>query len=152
MEAVRSFDGTALRRLRKARGMSHDALASLTSTARPNLIAYEKGTRTPSPAKLGVLARALEVDPLDLMGVTPATATLAQLRARIGLSRSEVAAELGISRKSYDSIERGGARLRPNVGSELAALLRLSKDEVDAARRREADGQAQASPAEPGVR
>ncbi len=97
-EAVPSFDPAALRRLRRARGLSHDALGAEVGISRPSLISYEKGTRGIGVHNLHLLARALGVDPLELTTATRATATIADLRARVGLRRTDLAGLLGIHR------------------------------------------------------
>lgn len=140
MEGVASFDPEALAALRRRRGLSHDALGRLVGQTRNNLIAWEKGRVLPSPANLVRLAAALEVDPLGLTTVTLRTATLADLRARAGLSRPRVAAELGIGRSSYDRYERGrGPRELPaGIAKQLAELLAVHPRTLIAAYRRAA--------------
>ncbi len=125
-EVVRSFDPEALRRLREARGLSHDSLGAMVRVARPNLIGYEKGRERPGIEVLGDLARALGVDPLALTRVTPATATLADLRARAGLSKSSLAGRVGLGRYMWDQVERGKRTLQPDVASKVAAALGVS--------------------------
>lgn len=140
MEGVASFDPEALAALRRRRGLSHDALGRLVGQTRNNLIAWEKGRVLPSPANLVRLAAALEVDPLELTTVTLRTATLADLRARAGLSRPTVAAALGIGRSSYDRYERGrGPRELPaGIAAQLAELLAVHPRTLVAAYRRAA--------------
>ncbi|HEV8115999.1 MAG TPA: helix-turn-helix transcriptional regulator, partial [Acidimicrobiales bacterium] len=95
MEGIRSFSGTALRRARVERGLSHDALARLTGRTRGHLIHWEQGRYRPSPALLVILAQALDLDPLELLDVTEDTATLPDLRGRVGLATVDVADHLG---------------------------------------------------------
>lgn len=132
-EAVHSFDPGALVRLRRARGLSHDALAELVDSARPTLIAYEKGTRTPGPATLLRLATALDVDVLDLTTTTLERAGLADLRARVGLSKTEISARLGMARHTVDRIERGVRELEPATAEALADVLGVDTAAVGAA-------------------
>ncbi|HWI05486.1 MAG TPA: helix-turn-helix transcriptional regulator, partial [Acidimicrobiales bacterium] len=66
-------------RLRKARGLTLDALGELVGRARPNVIKWEAG-EAPSPPKLVALARALEVEPWQLTGTRPQVAELGDLR------------------------------------------------------------------------
>lgn len=135
-EAVRSFDPAALIRLRRAGHLSHDALGALVDIARPTLIAYEKGTRTPGPATLRRLADAFGVDALELMSATLRTATLADLRARTGLSKTDISARLQLERHTYDRIERGARQLEPELAAALASLLEVTPSAVRAAHRR----------------
>lgn len=129
-EAVRSFDPEALRRLRQARGLSHDALGARVGIARPRLIAYEKGTKRVGLHSLHLLARALGVDPLELTTVTRATATLADLRARAGVSMTDLADRLGMHRTMWDRIERGERGLSPTAAEAVGDVLGIKGSEV----------------------
>lgn len=97
-ERVSNFDPQRLLEARRAKGLSHDSLGALIGAARPNLIAYEKGRRVPSPPRLAALAEALGVDPLELTATASAAeATFSDLRMRAGVSNSRLADEAGIS-------------------------------------------------------
>jgi transcriptional regulator with XRE-family HTH domain len=133
VEGVRSFSGQALRQARIDRGLSHDALGLLTGQLRPNLIAWEQGRHQPTPRLLVVLARALGLDPLALLDVTGDTATLADLRARAGLSIVEVAGVLEVHPTTYWRIERGQGPLSETVAAGVAAVLGVPVELVVAA-------------------
>lgn len=135
-EVVRSFDPEALRKLRESRGLSHDSLGAMVRVARPNLIGYEKGRERPGIEVLGDLARALEVDPLALTTATPATVTLADLRARAGLTKSALATRVGLGRYMWDQIERGKRTLQPGVVPVAASALGVSERALRAALQR----------------
>jgi transcriptional regulator with XRE-family HTH domain len=135
-ERVERFDPAALRARRKALGMSLDALAELVATNRQALVAYEQGRRRPGITVLVALAQALGLDPLDLTTATVETATLAELRARVGLTKTELAQRLGLARSTWDLIERGTRTLQPGVGDQVAELLGVSRADVDAAHHR----------------
>ena len=137
IEAVTSFDASALRRLRQAKRLSHDGLADRVGIARPNLIAYEQGKKRPSPKTLQSLAAALGADPLQLLSVTARTATLADLRAaKGGLTTTETAAAVGLPRHSYDRMEAGRRPLDAETAGRLAELLGVAPSTVVAAHRR----------------
>jgi transcriptional regulator with XRE-family HTH domain len=137
IEAVTSFDASALRRLRQAKRLSHDGLADRVGIARPNLIAYEQGKKRPSPKTLQSLAAALRADPLQLLSVTARTATLADLRAaKGGLTTTETAAAVGLPRHSYDRMEAGRRPLDAETAGRLAELLGVAPSTVVAAHRR----------------
>jgi transcriptional regulator with XRE-family HTH domain len=137
IEAVTSFDASALRRLRQAKRLSHDGLADRVGIARPNLIAYEQGKKRPSPKTLQSLAAALGADPLQLLSVTARTATLADLRAaKGGLTTTETAAAVGLPRHSYDRMEAGRRPLDAETAGRLAELLGVAPSAVVAAHRR----------------
>ena len=133
-----SFDPAALVRLRRARGLTHDALGELVALSRPALIAYEKGQRTPGPTILHRLATALDVDVLRLTSATLRTATMTDLRARAGLSKTALAATLGMPRHTYDRIERGVRQPEPELVPQLAAALGVGERTVTSALRRPA--------------
>ncbi|MFP5319482.1 MAG: helix-turn-helix domain-containing protein [Acidimicrobiia bacterium] len=122
-------------RLRKARGLTLDALGERVGRARPNVIKWEAG-EAPSPPKLLALARALEVDPWQLTATKPQAAELADLRDWAGLTRRELAAQAGIRRSTYADIERGTAPLRPEVAEALARVLDCDVSRVERAYRR----------------
>ncbi|HET7486481.1 MAG TPA: helix-turn-helix transcriptional regulator [Acidimicrobiales bacterium] len=143
---MRSFDPEALRRARRRRRLSHDALAELVDVARPNLIAYERGTTRPGIEVLAALAGALGVDPLALTTATPRTATLADLRARAGVTKTELAARLGIARSTWDFIERGGRTLRPDTAAAVAEILGVDEAALRRALRRGIEAEAARRP------
>lgn len=141
VEPVRSFDPEALRRIRWRRGMSHDALAAVVEVARPNLIAYEQGTKRPGVEILGALARALGVDPWALTTARARTATVADLRARAGITKTDLARRLGIARSTWDLIERGDRQLRPELAVVVAELLAVDERGLRQALRRGVDAE-----------
>ena len=131
-----SFKPAALVRLRRARGLTQDALGELVALSRPALIAYEKGQRTPGPTILHRLATALGVDVLELTSVTMRTATLRDLRARAGFTKTELADELDLRRHTYDRIERGAREPEPELLPRLSAVLGVCEPTVAGALRR----------------
>jgi transcriptional regulator with XRE-family HTH domain len=104
--------------------------------SRPALIAYEKGQRTPGPKILHRLATALDVDVLKLTSVTLRTATMRDLRARVGVTKTELAAALDLRRHTYDRIERGARDLEPELLPRLAAVLGVTERTLAGAVRR----------------
>ncbi len=137
-ETVPSFDPTALVRVRRAKRFTQDALGAVVGLSRPALIAYEKGQRTPGPTILCRLANALDVDVLKLTSATLRTATMTDLRARTGLTKTGVAQALGVPRHTYDRIERGVRQPEPELLPQLAVLLDVSERTVSGALRRSA--------------
>jgi transcriptional regulator with XRE-family HTH domain len=130
---VANFRPDALLEARRARGVTLDELGDLVGIPRPNLIAYEKGRRTPSPERLVQLAGALRVDPLQLTSATRGTATLADLRVRVGLSAADVADQLGVPRGEFRAFEAGGRDLPAEVVGPLCELLKVAEAELMAA-------------------
>lgn len=134
-EGVRGFDPVAMARLRKARGLTLDALGERVGRARPNVIKWEAG-EAPSPPKLVALARALDVDPWQLTVRKPPGAELADLRDWAGLTRRELAARAGIRRSTYAEIERGAAPLSPEAAAAVARALDCDVSRVERAYKR----------------
>ena len=133
---MRGFDPGALVRLRRALGLSHDALGERIDRPRPNIIKWEQGETTPSPEKLVVLARALGVDPWRLTTTRPASAELADLRDWAGLTRRDLAAATGLTREMYSRLERGQLPLTDELAEALATALGRDAAEIRRAHRR----------------
>lgn len=133
---MRGFDPEALVRLRRALGLSHDALGERIDRPRPNIIKWEQGETTPSPEKLVVLARALGVDPWRLTTTRPASAELADLRDWAGMTRRDLAAATGLTREMYSRLERGQFPLTDELAEALAAALGRDVAEIRRAHRR----------------
>jgi transcriptional regulator with XRE-family HTH domain len=129
---VKSFDPGALVRLRKARGLTQDALGARVGRARPNIIIWEKGRAKPTPAKLVLLAQALGVEPSRLT-TGPDGAELADLRGWAGLTQQELADRAGLRRSTYSLLERGGSQLRPDVAERIASAVGCEVAEVEQA-------------------
>lgn len=110
MHGLPRLDGAALQDVRRARGLSLDALAAAVGggATRHQLIAYESGACRPDPARLAALAAALEVPPERLAGIAPCWATLADLRHWAGLTAEQAAPAFGFSRWSLLRCERTG--------------------------------------------
>lgn len=122
-EITPHFNPAALRELRAKRQLSLDALGALTGILRADLIGYEHGRRTPGIDRLAALATALEADPWQLTTVDPQTPTLADLRARAGVTKSAIATHLGIGRSTWDSIERGRRSLQADTAARVAEFV-----------------------------
>ncbi|OIV36992.1 hypothetical protein BIV57_13470 [Mangrovactinospora gilvigrisea] len=112
----------SLRTLREQHGLTIPQLAAASGVQARAIRAYEGGERTPHGASLARLADALDVDPARLTsGGTRPTPTLADLRARAGLSQQEAADAAGLTRRGYGMAESGSTkRLAPPVADALA--------------------------------
>lgn len=80
--------------LRLSAGLSQSRLASLINVTKRQVINYEKGRHTPTPAKLTALAEALSTSPQELAGTPRGHETLSDLRRFAGLDRQEAARRL----------------------------------------------------------
>jgi len=69
-EVQRSF-GNTLRRTRVSRGLSQEGLAQLAGVHRTYVSSVERGERNPSLVNIARFARALNVQPGELMPVFP---------------------------------------------------------------------------------
>lgn len=140
---VDAFDGTRLAARRQALGWSQVRLAEAvhqlhadpatpaTETARRirtlvvQLSCYESGRNRPRARAVRDLAAALSVDALELLA-EDAPVTLPALRARLGMTQSDVAAVLpGMSRSLYAHVEQGRRPLDAAEEAALAAVLRV---------------------------
>lgn len=135
-EPAPGFCPAALRRARAACGLSLDGLGQRTQLSRAALVAYEQGRARPGIDVLQALAQALAIDPLDLLGDDLATATLAQLRARAGLTKTAMATRMGLARCMWAHVEAGRRTLQPAQGARAAALLQIDQTALHAAHRR----------------
>ncbi|HHT0594990.1 TPA: LexA family protein [Legionella anisa] len=69
--SIREKIGKRINEARKAKGLTRQALADLTDDIKPSRINnWEHGTRMPGPAEITQLAKALEVSPAFLMGLS----------------------------------------------------------------------------------
>src|SRR5581483_9843279 len=79
---------------RLSAGLSQSRLALLVEVTERQIINYEKGRHTPTPAKLRALAEVLSTSPQELAGTPAGSETLSDLRRFSGLDREEAAARL----------------------------------------------------------
>lgn len=127
------FSGDALRQRREERGMSIADLRRLTGIPTQDLTAYEAG-QVPGPARLGMLAEAFGVAPLDLLDRTVIGYGMRALRTAAGLLRADAAIEADMTATQLKSLEEGiTRRLRPDLAERLAAVLGTSTAAVQAA-------------------
>ncbi|AWN73456.1 XRE family transcriptional regulator [Legionella anisa] len=69
--SIREKIGKRIHEARKAKGLTRQALADLTNDIKPSRINnWEHGTRMPGPEEITQLAKALEVSPAFLMGLS----------------------------------------------------------------------------------
>ncbi|GHJ49061.1 hypothetical protein Cs7R123_64030 [Catellatospora sp. TT07R-123] len=80
--------------LRLSAGLSQSRLALLIKVSKRQVINYEKGRHTPTPAKLKALAEALSTTAQQLVGTPPGHETLSDLRRFAGMDREEAATRM----------------------------------------------------------
>jgi transcriptional regulator with XRE-family HTH domain len=148
---VDTFDGIRLAQQRAARDWTQVEFAERLQAARVGetrvaavevarqirtlvvqVSCYESGRTRPRAGTIRLLAEVLGADVLDLLAADTVV-TLAVLRARLGLTQQQAAAQLGMSRSLYALLEQGR---RPITGDEteaLAGVLQVSVARVRAA-------------------
>ncbi|MFE2889651.1 helix-turn-helix transcriptional regulator [Streptomyces sp. NPDC059272] len=116
--------------------MSADELARAVGTTKAQILAYENGHRVPDPLRIKALARALKINPRQLMNLSVRqTWTLADWRRAGGLRAQDVVTLLGISPKNYRRFETAGIlpSRRPQFLDEVAEALNMPRPTVEAA-------------------
>lgn len=124
------FSPEVLRDLRKAkpvdgRLLSAAALARMIGTSKARILAYEKGTSTPEPARVAELARVFRVPSRELYQPSKGQVTLRDIRSYAGLTAAELAQSIGVSRTTYRDLELS-AIVPPRHTSTLLARLAKS--------------------------
>ncbi|MCC3774022.1 helix-turn-helix domain-containing protein [Streptomyces sp. UNOB3_S3] len=104
------FDGHALRVLRATRAvdgrlLSAAALAARVGTSKARILAYENNRSVPEPARIAELARVFKVPPDRLSASDARHLSVRDLRVHAGLTAEQVAASLGVSRRTYRDVE-----------------------------------------------
>ena len=131
-------DAEVAARMRSGHRRNHTGITQAELAARighqgPGAISqWERGQHRVDVSSLTNLAKALKVDPLDLLD-PDATVTLALLRARAGLSQAKAAEAVGISRNSWARIEAGTRRIWPDELDAAARALGVNPARVLAA-------------------
>ncbi|MEU5959309.1 helix-turn-helix transcriptional regulator [Streptomyces sp. NPDC047525] len=126
---VRGFDGSVLRAVRTARGMSEEDLGRATGMSTALICAYEDGRRVPEWKTLAALAVSLST---TVGGLRPGrAATMEDLRCGVGQDQAVAAAAAGLSRSGYAMLENGHTRtLKPSVAAKLAASWKVDEGQV----------------------
>ncbi|MDT0452106.1 helix-turn-helix domain-containing protein [Streptomyces hesseae] len=132
------FDGCALRTLRATRRvdgrfLSAAALAARVGTSKARILAYEHGRSVPEPGRIAELARVFRVPPNRLSLPDTRHLSIRDLRVHAGLTAAQVAASLGVSRRTYRDVEnlaRLPARDDGTLRIRLAACLGVPLDRI----------------------
>jgi uncharacterized protein len=99
-------------KIRKTAGLTQRELSELSGVAQPNIAAYEKGTRHPTPKMLARLAAAAKPRPSDVL--TKRKAELKRIAKRYK----------AVSVKVFGSVSRG----EDQPGSDIDLLVRFAPD------------------------
>ena len=113
---MRSFNPASLRAARLAAGLTQAEVAKRAGMARTNYVNLEAGGTNPGLHILPRLAKAVGVEPRELIDLHADEVTLRDLREWAGLSQTETARALGFkSATSYARIETG--RTEPSAAN-----------------------------------
>jgi len=133
-QGARGFDGTRLRERRRKKGMTQRQVARELDVSESVVAHWERGAQRPTVERLAALARLLGVTPTDLTtggGADTGPRSLIQLRLDAGLKQDRLAAQAGLTRTKYSSLERGEvASLSREDAARLAKVLGVDTDLV----------------------
>jgi transcriptional regulator with XRE-family HTH domain len=130
------LDPAALRTARLAAGLTQHELARLIGVAGGERVSrWELGTSVPRPQTLRKIAACLHVEISDLLGSPSPVASLHALRVRSGLSLTELAERVHLSKATLSRWESGRVARRPEgaVLVLLAQSLGVTVEDVEAA-------------------
>lgn len=128
---VRGFDPAKLRARRNARGYTLEVLADLVGMSHQTLIAWEGGHRSPTARLLIAVAESLGATIGDF--ITRDETSLRDLRADADLSRDTVSAAIRRSPVTLGQFEKGRKPLHDDDVEYLAALYKVTPEQVRAA-------------------
>ncbi len=123
-------DIETLRARRVASGLTQEQLAQHIGVSQGAVAGWERGTRTPTPGRLRLIARTLEVPVGHLLKKQPhdeqSDELLSQRREALGQSLDDAADRLGISVEIFTRVENG--QLLPQLAAidSWAATYQLS--------------------------
>lgn len=133
------FRGDRLRRSREAAGLDLRTLTLALELSTPERVRqWERGLERPRPRFIPLLARAVGLDPLELLDVDVQDPPLAGLRLAAGLSIPDITSIAGVSRGTFQRLEGGWPSGGPpaQLVQALAAAFGRTSGEVEAAIRR----------------
>lgn len=137
MDAMRSnepvdIDLARLKQVRTAANLTGAEVARRASLDRHNFYGIEAGRRRVSFETLLAIADALNVtDPITL--TPPGPITLQKIRLRRRLTRNQLADKANVSYHLIYKIESGERRITPTLVQQLASILLVTPDEINAA-------------------
>ncbi len=133
-QGARGFDGARMRDRRLKVGLTQRQVAREVDVSESVVAHWERGAQLPTVERVAALARLLGVAVTDLTtgGDDDAgSRSLLQLRMGAGLKQDRLAAQAGLTRTKYSSLERGEvATLSPADAARLARVLGVAVDAV----------------------
>lgn len=136
---VRKWRGSELTRVREKRGWSILELAVKTGIHPDTLKGWEEGKHIPTTRSFSKLTKALGVPSWCFVDLTPATATLADLRVHAGYTRAQVSQVLfpdGKKSLRLYSIEHGKTTIHEHEIYVLAEMYGYPVSVIAAAAQR----------------
>lgn len=129
------FRGDALLAARNAAQLTQQELAAAAGVANELRVGlWERGEERPHARFIPVLARRLDIDPLELLDGDPQRPDLAHLRVAAGLSLREMAERTGLTTMSYHRLERRGVSRRGIADASVEAIAQVLGIPLDQAR------------------
>jgi transcriptional regulator with XRE-family HTH domain len=133
-QGATGFDPARLRAVREAAQLTQGALAASAGVHVSTVGEWESGRQVPRVETVAALARALRIEPADLLEPLDGALTLERLRAAAGRSQQQIADTAGMLRNTYSAVERGEtAALSYQDTKSLAAALDVTDDQLRAA-------------------
>lgn len=130
---IRAFDQAAMRAAREAKKWTQSRLAIEIGIAPVTISAWERGSNGPEPPRFVQLARALGVEPSDLLTVARDEWTPFEMRAVRGLQQQEAARLLELSPSRLSSLELGIEAISAELAPRIAQLYQVSEEELQKA-------------------
>ena len=129
---VSGFSPDRFRQARARAGLTQEDIAVAAQLDPTTISHWETGHSRPAPGALNRAARALGLTIGDFMAPS-GERTLAQLRQQSGLNQREVAEHLNVPASTWGMIERGARAIGEHRIGEVAALLKIDAEELQAA-------------------
>lgn len=126
---LRGFDRSALVAARDTKKLGPAEVARLADVSAGAVYSWERGDSTPGVDTLSRVAGVLGVPISELVPIPENELYLGDLRVLAGLTQPVLAKRAGISTSSLAQLERGQARLKPELAQRIADALSPDPDE-----------------------
>jgi transcriptional regulator with XRE-family HTH domain len=120
---LRGFDRSALLAAREDAKLGPAEVARLADVSAGAVYSWERGDSTPSVDTLSRVAVVLGVPISELVPIPEDELYLGDLRVLAGLTQPQLAKKAEISTSSLAQLERGQARLKPELAQRIADAL-----------------------------
>jgi transcriptional regulator with XRE-family HTH domain len=130
-----SFSRQRLVSARVAAGLTQQQLAEALGVNQQRVSEWERGVRQPRASRVPAVAKAINVDPLQLLADEYEQLDLEALRLAAGLSRQALATAVGVTLPRYQRLESGErtSEFPAELLQPLARILSVPVDTVVAA-------------------